>query len=128
PYCTLSGCFRGVPFEKTIEMEGKGSNLGDKIQSKDGGTVYYFICPITGKRCRKLYVVGAQFGSAKAFGLYYQQQALSKSQISWESLFGAIKRLEKITEELYSSKITMSYNGKITRRYARLLKEQDRLD
>lgn len=128
PYCTFSGCFRGVPFEKTIKMEGKESNLGDKIQSKAGGTVYYFICPITGKRCRKLYVVGAQFGSARAFGLYYQQQALSKKQISWEALFGAIERLKNIAKEIYSGKVIRSYNGKITRRHARLLKEQDRLD
>lgn len=128
PYCTFSGCFRGVPFEKTIEMQGKESNLGEKIRSRDGGTVFYFICPITGKRCRKLYVIGGQLGSSKAFGLYYRQQALSKNQLSWEALFGAIEQLEKLTAEIHSGKVMRSYNGKITRRYARLMKERDRLD
>lgn len=128
PYCTFSGCFRGVPFEKTIEMEGKESNLGEKIRSKHGGTVYYFLCPLTNKRCRKLYVVDGRLGSSKAFGLYYQQQTLSKSQISWEALFGAIEQLKKLNKEIYSGKVNRSYRGKITRRFSNLMKERDRLD
>jgi len=127
PYCVFSGKFKGIPFEKTIKMVAIESNLNHKIALTDS-KVYYFLCPITGKRCRKLYVIGGRFGSAKGFDLYYPQQVLSKNQISWESYFGALRELEKVDAELFSSGMRTSYNGKITKRYAGLLRKQMKLD
>lgn len=128
-YSTFSGLFRGKPFEKTIEIKVCESNLSKKIPTKEPKAIYFFICPVTRKRCRKLYVIGGKFGSAKAFdSLYYRQQTYSKNQVCYEALFGAIEKLKKLQEEKYSFAYRWHYNGKHTRIYKRKEKEMMRLD
>lgn len=41
---------------------------------------YYFRCPVTGRTCRKLYLVGGRFISRYAFRALYAKQRYSKAQ------------------------------------------------
>src|SRR5690606_6313544 len=129
PYCILSGNYRGIPFENTIKLAVKNSNLIPQHgKFTKLSKIYYFICPITGKRCRKLYVMGAQFGCAKALNFYYSQQIKSKKQFVFEAVYKSIGGLERLMEEKYAPRIRRSYNGKITRRYKALLKREKKLE
>ena len=57
----------------TIELQFTPSNL-----PTHGNTgYYYFLCPETGQRCRKLYLVNGTFVSRKAFKALYFWQAAS---------------------------------------------------
>lgn len=57
-----------------IQLDFTPSNLPDHA---DTG-YYYFICPVTGNRCRKLYLVNGQFMSRKAFRPLYPIQTMSR--------------------------------------------------
>lgn len=40
-----------------------------------GGTRFYFLCPLNGKRCEQLFLVDGTFASRKAHGLTYSSQS-----------------------------------------------------
>lgn len=94
-----------VKKEKIIQMRAEPSNLGK-------GQVWYFICPHTAKRCRKLYMVGDQFGSRHLFGnmAAYNSQVRSKYE----------RDLVPIPNE-WPSKRPKYYAGKITKGYLKHL-------
>ncbi len=117
PHLKLSYKHRGEPTEYKVPLVTLPSNLGK-------GQVWYFICPATGKRCRKLYSVGRYFLHREAYtGCMYEKQTYSKharEQIKYyESLLGS----EKLYEELYSKNFKSHYAGKPTKRYLRLMKK-----
>ncbi len=65
----------GEPVNQTIQLSFKRSNLND-----NGHGYYYFLCPVTGGRCRKLYLVNDRFVSRAAFRPLYPQQTKSRKQ------------------------------------------------
>lgn len=58
----------------TLYLRFKQSNLNDQQG------FYYFVCPVTGRSCRKLYLVGERFISRYAFRSLYAKQRYSKAQ------------------------------------------------
>ncbi len=105
----------------TINLVETPSNLGR-------GKQLFFICPITGKKCRILYKA---YGSpifkcreAYSYKLYYEIQTSSKLYLHTTRYFTLEKRLER----LYKMRRTYTYKGKETRR-ARLIKElEEKID
>ena len=90
------------------------SNLGK-------GKVYYFICPITGNRCRKLYLYGKYFMSRKAIpNAMYESQTRSKRWRQWEKTYGKLFKQDKWFKEINSKHFKKYYNGKPTKRYKKL--------
>jgi len=92
------------------------SNLGK-------GLVWYFICPVTFKRCRKLYAVGmgSQFVHRTAYqSVYYETQLRSKTYRNLDKTLGAYFTIDKLYSELYSKGFTKYYKGRATRRYSRI--------
>ncbi|WP_132051837.1 hypothetical protein [Pseudocnuella soli] len=67
-YLKLDYVYGGQEISCIIHLQAIKSNLGK-------GFVYFFICPQTGKNCRKLYLHEGHFKSRKGIGvlLYYQQ-------------------------------------------------------
>ena len=117
PYLKLSYKHRGELTEYKVPLVTLPSNLGK-------GKVWYFLCPATGKRCRKLYSVGRYFLHRDAFtSCMYEKQTYSKharEEIKYyESLLGS----EKLYQELYSKGFKKYYAGKPTKRYVRLMKQ-----
>lgn len=91
-----------------INLTSIPSNLGK-------GSIWYFLCPRTGKRCRILYLAygNPYFMSRTAFQhpIYYQTQAVSKREYHLISQFDAAKKLE----ELYTKRTKSHYRGRKTR-------------
>lgn len=86
------------------------------------GLIWYFVCPKTGNRCRKLYLVDGYFYHRGAFsGCFYEKQTYSRNTRSlckqYESYFG----VEQSYEKIYSKHFKKQYNGVPTKLYAKLL-------
>lgn len=102
--------------EVIIQLVRKDSNLGR-------GFMYLFLCPITNKPCRKLYLVNGVFGHREAFkGCYYASQIRSKKYREMENIYGHIFEEENSYENLYKKHFKRYYAGKPTKRYKELLK------
>ena len=72
------------------------SNLGK-------GVVWYFICPFTWKRCRKLYLLDERFMHRSALpSEMYECQTQSKKWRGIDKIYGAYFGAEKLYELLYS--------------------------
>ena len=120
-YIILSYSYNGEPLEYRINFVSTPSNLGK-------GKVWYFLCPITKKRCRKLYSIGGYFLHREAFNdCMYESQTHSKSYRSLDKQFGGIFKRERLYEELYSKHFKKFYKGKPTKRYIKIMEELDKI-
>jgi len=93
------------------------SNLGK-------GVVWYFVCPRTGKKCRKLYLADTYFYHRTAFsGCLYEKQTQShKNRMlgkQFEQLYGADQAYEKIYKKYFKK----FYANRPTKRYQKLLRQ-----
>jgi hypothetical protein len=118
PQITLSYCYNKDSRQYRIQLEAKRSNLGKGIH-------WYFICPLTKKRCRKLYLVKGLFLHREAFKnvACYKSQTESKS---WRELRAKMERYyarEDVYKELERKYIKKFYNGEPTRTYLRLMRK-----
>ena len=110
PSLELWFSINGQPIRQWIGLSSIPSNLGV-------GRVWFFICPITGKRCRKLHLIGRAFAHRTAYpGYAYRKQVEPKG-------FRAVRQaLEKAIgihhqlEELNSPGMKSTYQGKPTKR------------
>lgn len=99
-----------------IQLITRPSNLGT-------GLLWFFVCPFTGKVCRKLHLINGYFKHRSALpGLMYQNQIESKKWREWNRIF-AKDFNDDVYTELYSKNFKRYYNGKMTKRFARISKE-----
>lgn len=84
------------------------SNIGN-------GFVKYFVCPRTGKYCRKLYYHRMSFMHREATGLLYEQQK-RRQPISYAGYLTTEQRNEPNTKNFRKY-----YKGDMTKRYFRIL-------
>jgi hypothetical protein len=91
------------------------SNLGK-------GRVWYFICPVTGKRCRILYMIAGYFLHRDAFpGCMYECQTRSKKDRAFEKEIGWCLVMDLLYDQLNARNFKSHYAGKPTKRYLRLM-------
>ncbi len=91
------------------------SNLGK-------GVIWYFLCPSTGKRCRKLYLIQGLFLHRKAFrGCFYEKQLYSHRNRNMCRTFQKFFGSDKAYEAIYSKYFKKHYKGKPTKRYLKLM-------
>lgn len=117
PYLELDYKSNDKPIKYQVRLVSIPSNIGN-------GVIWYFICPHTGKRCRKLYLIGGYFYHRSAFrGCMYEKQTYSHNNRwlgkQFDKLFGS----EKAYGQIYSKHFKKQYNGKPTKRYLNLLKQ-----
>ena len=104
-------------YNYTIPLVTIPSNLGK-------GEIWYFICPFTSNRCRKLHLIDCKFMHRKGLPSgVYSKQLHSKKWREMERLYGDVFELEKYYKELFSKNFTKYYNGKPTKRYLKLMKK-----
>jgi hypothetical protein len=105
----------GTPYNYDIRLTSIPSNLGI-------GNVWYFICPFTHKRCRKLHLISERFmhRSNLPSGMY-ESQIKSKTWRQMDEIYGGFFGLDKLYEELYSKHFKTHYKGKPTIRYLKML-------
>lgn len=112
-YIRLRYTITREPYDYKIYLKSKPSNLGK-------GEVLYFICPVSFKLCRVLYLAynSTVFKSREAYvnRIYYPLQISSKLGVYLDR----VNSLEKKIEEAEKGRSSYSYNGRITRRRERI--------
>lgn len=108
----ISYKINGEPTKDIIDLEVRPSNL-----KGNSGRIWYFICPVTGKRCRKLYLSGGSWVSRKGISrpVLYRCQTESAKQRSWHPC-----------PEDWPTTRPKYYAGEITRGYARHLEQEEK--
>ena len=86
------------------------------------GIVYYFLCPRSGKKCRKLFLYNGWFMHREAIpnGMYWSQTH-SKRWREIGKLFAMDAKRERAYEAMYKPYYKKTYNGKITKKHQRTL-------
>jgi hypothetical protein len=120
PYLELDYNCNQVPINYRVQLTSSPSNLGK-------GVVWFFVCPKTGRLCRKLYLVGTYFYSRLAFrGCMYEKQTQSKKSRDFDNTLGQYFRTDKLFEQLYKKNFKKQYAGKPTRIYLSLTSKIDK--
>ncbi len=112
PYLELDYKANGTPINYRVQLVTIPSNL-------DVGLIWYFVCPVTGKRCRKLYLAGNYFYHRTAYRGLYEKQSQSKRSRELNKIFDYWET-DKLNEQLNKKHFKQTYNGKPTRRYISL--------
>ncbi|MBA4851525.1 hypothetical protein [Emticicia sp. BO119] len=117
PYLELNYLNNGKPIHYRVKLIFLKSNIGR-------GIVWYFICPKTGKRCRKLYGINAYFLHRSAFeGCMYKKQAQSKKDREFDKIFGDSFQANQLLDQIYKKNLKKTYKGRPTKKYLKLLNQ-----
>jgi len=117
PFIDLDYNYKDEPKNYRINLVRVASNLNK-------GFLWYFLCPRTNKRCRKMYSINGYFVHREAFkGCMYEIQTYSKMNRDINKTLRAHFRLDKLYTELYKKNFKKSYAGKPTRKYLRLMQQ-----
>ena len=117
PYIELDYKYKDEPRKYKVYLTSTRSNL-------DLGEIWYFVCPQTKKRCRKLYSIGGYFLHREAFnGCMYETQTQSKKYRELEKTFGAYFKSDNLYSELYKKHFKKQYAGKPTKKYLRIMEQ-----
>lgn len=117
PYLELNYKANGNPIKYSIQLVSIPSNIGK-------GVIWFFVCPQTGKRCRKLHLAENYFYHRSAFrGCMYETQTHSHKYRNLHKVFAS----DEIDKQIYSKHFKTHYGGKPTKRYLRLTKQAERL-
>ena len=117
PYIELDYKSNDTPINYRVQLISARSNLGK-------GVVWYFVCPHTGKRCRKLYLCNSYFYHRSAFtNCMYEKQAQSKKGRYLDKTLGAYFRKGELFEQLYKKHLKKQYAGKPTKKYLKLTQQ-----
>jgi hypothetical protein len=114
PYIELDYKCNEAPINYIVKLISTPSNLGK-------GVVWYFVCPRTGKLCRKLYLADIYFCHRLAIkGCMYEKQTQSKSYRHLDQTLGKYYRAEELYEQISRKHFKKTYAGKPTKRYVKL--------
>lgn len=117
PYIELDYKYRDEPRNYKVRLVSVPSNLGK-------GLIWYFLCPQTKKRCRKLYSIGGYFLHREAFnGCMYETQTQSKKYRQLDKTLGAYFKSDNLYSELYKKNFKKTYAGKPTKKYLRIMEQ-----
>ena len=104
----------------SIDLVTKPSNLGI-------GRIWYFVCPKTGRNCRKLYSVGGYFLSRYAHStILYESQTESKTSRGLRKLLQPHFDSDEAYNQLRKPYLKTTYRGRPTKTYLRLQRIIDR--
>lgn len=122
PYLELEYKCNEAPINYRVQLVSVPSNLGK-------GVVWYFLCPKTGKRCRKLYLADTYFYHRSAFrGCMYAKQTHSKKYRGLDKTFGAYFRADELFEQLHAKHFKKHYAGKPTKKYLKILAQIEKAE
>ncbi|WP_299465389.1 hypothetical protein [uncultured Microscilla sp.] len=116
PYLELRYNYNGKSRYTKIDLVNIPSNLGK-------GKVWFFVCPVTGKHCRKLHYVNGYFMHRTAFKGFYRGQIESKASRWMYKAVNDMVKGQAAQKMILSGKVLGSYAGKPTKRYLRLQKQ-----
>lgn len=116
PFIELKYKYGGEPRKYKVLLTSTSSNLKK-------GKIWYFICPQTKVRCRKLHLIGGYFLHRKAFkGCMYETQTESKKNRQLDKFCRSYFKSDDLFDELNKKNFKSTYAGKPTKKYLRILK------
>lgn len=123
PYLELCYTIKEKKFNYKVDLVQVPSNLGV-------GKLWFFVCPITGKRCRKLHFAQGYFlhRAACPQGMYsYQKKSTPQKNkpIGFYDVLQTHHKIDKLNAEIEKKYFKSHYAGKPTKRYTQLLKKLD---
>lgn len=114
PFLELDYQCDKVPINYKVQLVTVPSNLGK-------GVVWYFICPHTSKKCKKLHLVDTHFFHRSAFtGCMYKKQNNSRRTRFADKQFELFFGVENVYKKLHSKHFKSFYAGKPTKEYVKL--------
>lgn len=117
PFLELDYKANDIARKYKVSLVSVDSNLGK-------GKIWYFLCPNTRRKCRKLYLKGGYFLHREAFrGCMYESQVQSKKDRDMLKVFGSYFKLDNLYNQLYKKNFKKTYAGKPTKRYLKLMKQ-----
>lgn len=117
PYIELNYKYRDEYLKYNVYLTSIPSNL-------NRGEVWFFVCPISKMRCRKLYLINGYFLHREAYkGCMYQIQTQSKKIRQVNKTLGALISFDESYNQLHQKYFREKYAGKPTRNYLKLLKK-----
>lgn len=117
PYIELDYKFNEEPRNYKVLIVSTPSNLGK-------GFIWYFRCPKTRKKCRKLYSISGYFYHREAFkNVLYESQTQGKKYRLLDKTFGGYFKSDDLYSELYKKSFKKTYAGKPTKRYLKIMRE-----
>lgn len=117
PYIELDYKYRDEPRNYKVYLIISSSNL-------NRGKIWYFLCPQTKKRCRKLYSIGGYFLHREAFdSCMYESQIQSKKYRQLDKTLGVHFRIDDLYSQLYQKHFKKTYAGKPTKKYLRIMEQ-----
>lgn len=120
PFLELSYNYGNEPVKYRVRFISQPSNLGI-------GEVWYFLCPYTHKKCRKLYLVDGYFLHRTSVRGMYDAQTESKYYRSLKNTFGRELKASKLIDKTYQKHFKKYYSGKPTRKYLIILKKLEKI-
>jgi hypothetical protein len=122
PYLELDYKYKDEPRKYKVYLTSTPSNL-------NRGEIWYFLCPQTNKRCRKLYSIGGYFLHREAFnGCMYETQTQSKKSRYFDKTLGAYFQTAQLFEQLHKKHFKKQYAGKPTKKYLKLTQQIQRAE
>jgi hypothetical protein len=118
PYAELSYNYnKEEQVRYKVDLVSVASNLGR-------GRIWYFVCPYTGKRCRKLYSAGKYFLHRDAYPhAMYECQTYSKKGRMIDKVCKIMNGSDRLYSELHSKHFKTHYADKPTKRYKQIIRE-----
>lgn len=121
-YIELNYKFNDKPINYKVNIEYFPSNLGV-------GEIPFFICPITLKKCRKLYQINGYFLNRTAIkNCMYEKQIQSKKYRFIEKKYGDYFSSERLYEQLYKKHFKTHYKSKPTKKYKKIMNKLNRVE
>ena len=122
PYLELDYKCNEAPINYRVQLVSIPSNLSK-------GVVWFFVCPYTVKRCRKLYLSDKYFYHRSAFkGCMYEKQTQSKKYRQLDKTLGRYFRSDELFEQLYKKHFKKQYAGKPTKKFLRLTEQIQKVE
>ena len=113
-YVELNYRCNETPINYRVELVSAHSNLGK-------GVVWYFVCPRTGRSCRKLHFACNYFYHRSAFkGCMYEKQTQTKNERDFDKTMGIYFQADELFAQLHKKHLKKRYAGRPTKRYRKL--------
>ena len=122
PYLEFDYNYNGIPINYRVQLVSVPSNLGK-------GFIWFFVCPKTNMRCRKLYLVTSYFYHRLAVkGCMYETQTFSRSCRSLKKTLDGYFKSNELLQQLNSKNFKKEYLGKQTKKYLKLINSIEKLN
>jgi hypothetical protein len=116
-YLQLDYTSDGESVSYCVDLISIPSNLGF-------GKIWYFLCPLTNRKSRKLYLHKGKFQSCYTLpNMLYEKQTQSKEHRFLEQTYGGYFKADKLYEQMYEKHFRKTYAGKPTKKYLKIMRE-----